>query len=113
MPNLPKSRKRPWIPEKPKHERQFNNQKFYSSKQWRALRNYFIQKNPLCAQCKRNGITKGGQVIDHIKPIRLGGHPTAESNLQTLCNKWHDNKSGMEGSEYRKGIKAYKIKKND
>ncbi len=43
MPTLPKGKRRPWIPEKPKHMREVDNASFYNSKRWRALRNYFIQ----------------------------------------------------------------------
>ena len=55
MPTLPKGKRRPWIPEKPKHMREVDNASFYNSKRWRSLRNYFIQMNPLCAQCDREG----------------------------------------------------------
>ena len=108
MPNLPKSKRRSWMPEKKKHERQIDNSKFYTSKLWRATRNFYIQANPLCEECMRNNITTGGQVVDHIKPITLGGSKTDYSNLQTLCNPCHNSKSGKEGVEYRKGIKEYK-----
>ena len=114
MPILPKSRKRPWIPEKPEHLREVDNSSFYNSKRWRSLRNYFIQKNPLCNICKRKGITEGAQMVDHIKPISKFGMGVATDikNLQSLCNKCHAKKSGQEGSEFRKGIKDYKRKKN-
>tara|TARA_R100000808_G_C2079825_1_gene104120 strand:- start:50 stop:379 length:330 start_codon:yes stop_codon:yes gene_type:complete len=105
MPNLPKAKTRWWIPKKKQEARQVDNSKFYQSKQWRATRNYYIQANPLCEECKRNGKTKGGQCVDHIKPISKGGHQTDYSNLQTLCNKCHAKKSGQEGAEYRNNIK--------
>ena len=113
MPILPKSRKRPWIPDKPEHLREVDNSSFYNSKRWRSLRNYFIQKNPLCNICKRKGITKGAEMVDHIKPITKGGSPVDQLNLQSLCNKCHAKKSGQEGAEFRKGIKDYKRKKTD
>ncbi len=102
MPTLPKSKDRPWIPKKPQHMREVDNASFYNSKRWRALRNYFIQKNPLCSKCKR-----GGQCVDHIKPITMGGSSVDIKNLQTLCNKCHAIKSSKEGAEKRNNVKVY------
>ena len=111
MPTLPKGKKRTWIPKKRKVYGQTDNSSFYHSKQWRALRNWYIKQNPLCEQCKRDGNITNGDCIDHIKPISIGGHKVSESNIQTLCNKCHAKKSAQEGVEYRKGIKDYERKK--
>ena len=108
MPTLPKGKSRPWIPKKPQHMREVDNASFYNSKRWRALRNYFIQKHPLCAQCKRDGIITGAQMVDHIKPITMGGSSVDQKNLQTLCNSCHAKKSGRESAEKRRNIKDYK-----
>jgi len=108
MPILPKGKKRPWIPEKPKHMREIDNASFYNSKRWRSLRNYYIQKNPICEQCNREGIIKGAQCVDHIKPITMGGSPVDSKNLQSLCNSCHAKKSGREASEKRNNVKTYK-----
>ena len=107
MPNLPKGKNRPWIPKKRKVYGQIDNSAFYQSKQWRALRNWYIKQNPLCEMCKRKGITKSGNCVDHIKPVTLGGHKVNENNLQTLCNRCHAKKSAQESVEYRRGIKDY------
>jgi len=108
MPTLPKGKNRPWIPKKPQHMREVDNASFYNSKRWRALRNYFIQKHPLCAQCQREGIIKGAQVCDHIVPITMGGSPVDQLNLQSLCTHHHAQKSGRESAEKRRNIKDYK-----
>ena len=44
MPTLPKGKDRPWIPKRPKTHRQTDNSAFYNSKQWRALRNWYIKE---------------------------------------------------------------------
>ncbi len=111
MPTLPKARKRSWIKTMPKQIRQNSNQAFYNSKAWRMTRKFYIKDNPLCEMCKRKGQTTSGQMVDHIKPINLGGSMLHQSNLQTLCNKCHAKKSAYEGVEYRKGIKNYERKK--
>ena len=108
MPTLPKSKDRPWIPKKPQHMREVDNASFYNSKRWRALRNYYIQANPLCEKCKRDGIITGSQMVDHVVPITMGGSPVDQKNLQSLCNSCHAKKSGRESAEKRKNIKDYK-----
>ena len=112
MPTLPKGKNRPWIPKRPQHIREVDNASFYNSKRWRALRNYFIQKNPICAQCKRDGIIKGAQCVDHIKAISQFGMGVATdiNNLQSLCNSCHAKKSSREGAEKRNNTKIYKRK---
>ncbi len=109
MPKLPESKRRPWQPKKEQQARLNPNSSFYHSKQWRSLRNYYIQRNPLCEACLRRKKTTAGQVVDHIKPINMGGHKTDLSNLQSLCTPCHNSKSGKEGWEYRKKNKT----KND
>ena len=108
MPTLPKGKNRPWIPKKPQHMREVDNASFYNSKRWRSLRNYFIQKNPICAQCKRDGNIKSSQCVDHIVPITMGGSPIDIKNLQSLCNSCHNSKSGKEAAEKRNNVKIYK-----
>ena len=111
MPTLPKSRKRGWIKQMPKHIRQHDNKAFYHSKAWRMTRKFYIKDNPLCEMCKRKGKTKAAQMVDHIKQISLGGSMLHHSNLQSLCNNCHAKKSSYESIEYRKGIKDYVRKK--
>ena len=109
MPVLPKGKRRPWMPEKQTHMREVDNSSFYNSKRWRALRNYFIQRNPLCAQCERDGTgPTAAQCVDHIKQISMGGSMVSNKNLQSLCNSCHAKKSGKESSERRNNIKDYK-----
>tara|TARA_R110002051_G_scaffold114905_1_gene187828 strand:- start:91 stop:429 length:339 start_codon:yes stop_codon:yes gene_type:complete len=107
MPTLPKGKNRSWIPKAKKRFGQIDNSGFYHSKQWRALRNWYIKQNPICEQCNRDNKLSGGQCVDHITPITKGGSKVCPSNLQTLCNKCHAKKSSVEGVEYRKGIKDY------
>jgi len=111
MPNLPKSRQRPWIPKKPQHLREVDNASFYNSKRWRALRNYYIQTNPLCAQCKRDNKVTAAQCVDHVKAISIGGSMVDINNLQSLCNNCHNKKSAREAVDKRGKIKTYDRKK--
>ena len=111
MPTLPKGRNRSWIPKAKPQNRQIDNSQFYHSKAWRMTRKFYIKANPLCEQCTRDGRTTGGQMVDHIRQITMGGDRLHQSNLQTLCNSCHAKKSSSEAIEYRKGIKDYERKK--
>jgi len=111
MPTLPKGRNRSWIPKAKPQNRQIDNSQFYHSKAWRMTRKFYIKANPLCEQCTRDGRTTGGQMVDHIRQITMGGDRLHQSNLQTLCNSCHAKKSANEAVEYRKGIKDYERKK--
>ncbi len=104
MPNLPKQKSKPWVVDreynKPEskgvrtHNEVIN---IYQTMQWKSLRKYHIQKNPLCKHCKdQDNIIKGGSVVDHIQPIRQGGMPYDNRNLQTLCGMHHNIKSRTE-----------------
>lgn len=72
---------------------------FYLSYTWKKLRveilkrdNYLCQ----CDECKKLPIPKLANVVDHIKPIRLGGHPTNRNNLQSMNDSCHQSKSAKE-----------------
>lgn len=96
MPKLNSSRPRAWIKKRKRVAAITDNSNFYNSRQWRRLRQYVMQMNPLCKYCKEKGIIKAGECIDHIIPIRFGGDKLSISNLQTLCNSCHAVKSGKE-----------------
>ena len=111
MPTLPTRKSRSWIPKAKRRQHQHDNSNFYHSKQWRALRNWYIKQHPLCEQCNRDNKVGAGECVDHIRPISNGGNKVCPSNLQTLCNRCHAKKSAAESVEYRKGIKDYVRKK--
>ena len=111
MPILPKGKSRSWIPIYKPKTRQHDNSNFYHSKAWRMTRKFYIKANPLCEQCTRDNRTTGGQMVDHIKALSIGGDRFHQSNLQTLCNSCHNKKNAKESVEYRKGIKDYIKKK--
>lgn len=97
-PTIKKMVSRPWLPKRKPFEgkRLYANTQFYSSPQWRRLRNAFIAKNPLCFHCLKNGKYEPATVVDHIIPINMGGDPLDEKNLQPLCAKCHNAKSAKD-----------------
>ena len=91
MPNLPKQRSKPWVVARDTNRpgstalRTHNEVvDLYQTKQWKSLRKYHIQRNPLCKHCKE----QDGQVA--------GGSPYDARNLQTLCDRHHNIKSRSE-----------------
>lgn len=103
MASFPKTKHRPWIPKKdrsyglkPKSRSTDDMVKFYHSKRWKSLRNYYFSMNPLCEECERSGYIIEGREVDHIQPMRLGGSALSINNLQTLCKSCHARKSGRE-----------------
>ena len=92
MPNVPKRKQRPWLQGQNKSSKaRIERNKFYQSTAWRRLRGMFIKRNPLCVECESIG-----QVVDHIVPIKSGGDSLAWDNLQTMCHRCHNVKSGRE-----------------
>jgi 5-methylcytosine-specific restriction endonuclease McrA len=49
----------------------------------------------LCQACKREGSTRAGHHVDHIKPLEEGGTNALE-NQELLCKAHHDAKSAEE-----------------
>lgn len=74
-----------------KHSRDKSLTKFYSSSQWRKLRELQLKKNPLCIKCNRTAT-----VADHIIEIKDGGCKLCLDNLQSMCNGCHTSKTAEE-----------------
>ena len=100
MPTIPKNKARPWNknrePRIVQGGRKNPNNKFYTSKRWRDLREQKLNADPLCVECMRNGITRLANVVDHIVPINQGGEELAWDNIQSMCQSCHNKKSGRE-----------------
>lgn len=71
-------------------------QAFYDSNAWRRLRASYARRHPLCVACCDVGRATAVDVVDHIIPIKDGGSLLCESNLQSLCNMHHNQKSATE-----------------
>jgi len=93
MPFEPKGKPRPWIT-KAKPFSKFSKDFNYQTRQWRELSLAKRRANPLCEECERNGLTVVSVLTDHITPISKGGDPWGWDNLQALCRKCHDTKTG-------------------
>ena len=104
MPTLPKKEKqRPWITRKEEEKKPWSKnpeeQQIYRSAEWRKLREIKLENDPYCEECKRKGIRTWAIIVDHIIPIRKGGDPWDENNLQSLCVECHNSKTARESNE--------------
>ena len=99
MPRIPKGRNRPWIAKPKRYAKDFGNEdsSFYRSKEWRTLRLWIIQNEPLCRSCSRPA-----EMVDHITPIQEGGARLDPENLQPLCHSCHNSKRAREGNRRRR-----------
>ncbi|WP_370527740.1 HNH endonuclease [Comamonas sp. Tr-654] len=59
------------------------------------LRADLFAREPLCRECRRNGVVKLATQRDHIQSLEEGGTDT-EDNVQPLCDDCHDIKSKAE-----------------
>ncbi|HBR50372.1 MAG TPA: HNH endonuclease [Nitrospira sp.] len=64
-------------------------------RQWRKLRAEYLKRFPFCRLCMRSRAV----LVDHIRP-KVNGGTDDECNLQPLCTRCHNIKTG---SERRRG----------
>ncbi len=57
---------------------------------WQQLRREYLKRHPLCRRCPASATD-----VDHIIPKARGGTDD-EMNLQGLCKRHHNAKTGME-----------------
>lgn len=69
-----------------------NNDTFYRSKEWRALRLEALQRDSyLCQECKKCGIITPASTVHHIKPLRVDDSQALQlANLETVCGPCHN-----------------------
>jgi 5-methylcytosine-specific restriction protein A len=57
----------------------------------------WLAAHPLCAECKREGRIRAGEVVDHIEPHRGDWSKFWDSNnWQSLCDPCHRRKTADE-----------------
>jgi 5-methylcytosine-specific restriction protein A len=58
-------------------------------------RDLLLRRNPLCAECQRQGIITRALYRDHVIPLAEGGTDTTD-NTQGLCGPCHEKKTQEE-----------------
>jgi 5-methylcytosine-specific restriction enzyme A len=96
MPYLPKSKRRPWLPEPTRKEQKQVIEKRYHTHRWRLVSKLFIQENPLCVSCLEKGVVKESRVTDHKVRVKDGADFWDSTNYQALCDQCHNRKRAKE-----------------
>ena len=83
-------------------ERQYNanrpaRHEFYSSTQWRRMRERYRRLHPLCEECQRQGIVTAAELVHHKVEIADGGAPLDSDNLESLCWSCHSRIHSVNG----------------
>lgn len=73
-----------------------NKETRYHTTRWRKTRMDQLMREPLCRICLEADRVTAAEMVDHIKPVRLGGGFWDERNYQSLCNSCHAVKSAKE-----------------
>jgi 5-methylcytosine-specific restriction protein A len=69
----------------------------YNNQRWRKYSKGYLNKHPLCHQCKQENQIAPSDVVDHIVPHRGDRKLFWDSeNHQALCNTCHHVKTGKE-----------------
>lgn len=61
----------------------------------------------MCQYCKACGVTKGGNIVDHVLPVELFPNQMKDiDNLVTCCSNCHYCKTRFEEKYYGTGLHA-------
>jgi 5-methylcytosine-specific restriction protein A len=75
----------------------------YRTKQWQRTRKHILTRDPLCkigVLCvQKYGTLMPSTDVDHVIPIRAGGDPWDENNLQGACHADHARKTVLERND--------------
>ena len=70
--------------------------KYYNTKQWRNLRNRYINEHPFCEICAKRGRAVGAEHVHHKSFILNGKNDdeiyallTNEDNIMSVCRECH------------------------
>lgn len=99
-----------FTPKKVYHDHQWHKARyFYTSAEWKRLREQYINAHPLCEICDAGGRVTPATEVDHIVEIQDGGDKTNLDNLQSLCTSCHRRKTGEERRkrEERKNLNGF------
>ena len=81
---------------------------FYQSPTWRrAARACRARAGWLCVRCKAEGYTVAAALAHHRIPLDQNGPPLAETNLEAICHRHHQEAHGCEPNEEQRAWGKY------
>lgn len=78
----------------------------YHTARWTRISRAWRMTHPLCAECRKKGIVKPAEVVDHIIPWPVCEDFYDTANLQSLCEACNHEK----GQRDKKKIQEWKRK---
>ena len=69
---------------------------WYCNRRWRRRRAHQLREQPLCEQCKREGLVEVATEVDHVTPHRGDKTLFWTGPVQSLCKRHHDAKTERE-----------------
>jgi len=67
---------------------------WYNLKIWKVARRNQLTSEPLCRECKKEGVDQPAREVDHIIPHKGNWELFIDSdNLQSLCSTHHSRKT--------------------
>lgn len=78
----------------------------YHTARWTRLSRAWRTSHPLCEECRKRGVIKSAQVVDHIVPWPVCGDFFDRTNLQSLCQDCNMAK----GNRDKKRIQEWRAK---
>lgn len=80
---------------------------WYAKANWRKLRAWVLNRDPLCRLCLEEGIVREATEVDHIIPRRERPDLSFDlDNLQALCKPHHSQKTAREMHRWSRGDSA-------
>jgi 5-methylcytosine-specific restriction enzyme A len=71
--------------------------RFYATKAWQGLRQWRLQRDPLCVMCAEQGNVVPASVVDHLRPHQGDWALFIDAdNTQSLCVSHHNSSKQRE-----------------
>ena len=86
---------------RPAWKKEGGGTKRVTGRRLQAMRADLFMRDPLCAECRRQGRVTRATLRDHIIPLAEGGQDT-DDNTQGLCDACHEGKTLAEALRGRK-----------
>ena len=69
----------------------------YASSAWKLMRDWQLNRSPLCDECRKHGLAVAATDVDHVRAHRGDRALFFDAeNLQSLCRKCHHRKTMQE-----------------
>lgn len=101
MPSKPNKIKRAYKHEAKPFERSVDNSWFYNDYRWRKFTKGFKRRNPLCIDCKEEGVITATTVCDHKQQFSEDAdgwnlNKLKDKDYNPKCNFHHNKRSGRQ-----------------